>query len=167
MSDGDPTLAVVCGLPGVGKTTVSGAIADRIDGRLLRTDVVRKEIIDDPEYDDEEERLVYGAVFDRAESALQAGENAVLDGTFRRPRQRDRARSIADDTGARLRLVRVTCDDEVVRERIRKRTDDESDADYETYALYRDLFEPLERDHDVVDNSGAVERTRRHVADLF
>ncbi|PSQ47007.1 kinase, partial [Halobacteriales archaeon SW_6_65_15] len=65
-----PQLIVVCGLPGVGKTTVAEAIAERVDGRLLRTDVIRKEIISDPDYTAEESRMVYGELFERARQTV-------------------------------------------------------------------------------------------------
>jgi shikimate kinase len=35
-------IIVVCGLPGVGKSTVARAIADAVDGEVLRTDVIRQ-----------------------------------------------------------------------------------------------------------------------------
>ena len=42
-----PTLVVVCGLPGVGKSTVAGVVSDRLEASRLRTDVVRKELFDE------------------------------------------------------------------------------------------------------------------------
>jgi hypothetical protein len=53
-------LVVVCGLPGVGKTTVAGMVADRFGAETLRTDVVREELIAEPTYTDEERDAVYG-----------------------------------------------------------------------------------------------------------
>ncbi|MFC4550111.1 MULTISPECIES: AAA family ATPase [Halorussus] len=162
-----PTAVVVCGLPGVGKTTVAEAVADRVGGRLLRTDVVRKEILADPEYTDEESRIVYDAVFERAEATLESGRSAVLDGTFKAADLRERARTLADATGAAFRLVRVECDKSDVRERIAAREDDASDADFAVHAQFREEFEPLARDHVTVDNSRGIAETRRQVADHF
>ena len=39
---------VVRGLPGVGKSTVAGTVSDRLEACRLRTDVVNKELFDDP-----------------------------------------------------------------------------------------------------------------------
>jgi predicted kinase len=158
---------VVCGLPGVGKTTVSERVAGHLDGRLLRTDVVRKELFDDPDYTDQEERRVYGELLDRARASLRRGESVVLDGTFYAARYRDRAASVADAVGVDARFVRVDCEARVVRDRIAAREDDESDGGVEVFELYRDLFEPLERDHVTVDNGGSLAATRRQVDRQF
>ncbi|NIS34441.1 MAG: AAA family ATPase, partial [Actinobacteria bacterium] len=86
-----------CGLPGVGKSTVSKAIAEAVDGEVLRTDVVRQEIVENPVYTAEEKRRVYEELFDRARDHLQGGRTVVLDGTYRRRTYRDRARELAAD----------------------------------------------------------------------
>ncbi|RBI63768.1 kinase [halophilic archaeon] len=162
-----PTLVAVCGLPGVGKTTVAERVAERVDGRLLRTDVVRKDLYPDPEYTEAESRRVYGELFDRARTTLQDGGSVVLDATFRRERDRERARSLAATTDAGFSLVRVECGEAGVRQRIAEREDDESDADFEVYATYRERFDPISVDHVTVDNSGTLEATYRQVDDRF
>ncbi|MFB6373868.1 MAG: iron-sulfur cluster assembly protein, partial [Bradymonadaceae bacterium] len=43
-------LAVASGKGGVGKSTVARAIAEAVDGEVLRTDVIRQEIVDNPVY---------------------------------------------------------------------------------------------------------------------
>lgn len=160
-------LVVVCGPPGSGKTTVAGMVADRLDARRLRTDVVRKELVADPTYDDAETERTYAAVVDRARDALPSGEDVVLDGTFRERRFRRAAREAAASVGADWTLVRVTCDEEVARRRIAAREDDASDADVAVRELLRESFEPVEGDHVTVDNSGSLERTREQVASQF
>ena len=162
-----PTVVVVCGLPGVGKTTVAESVAERVDGRLLRTDVVRKDLFSDPEYTDEESRTVYDAVFDRARETLEAERAAVLDGTFKEADLRERARSLAESTGAEFRLVKVECDEADVRERISEREDDASDADFGVHELYRESFEAVSLDHVTVDNSAGLEHARRQVVEHF
>lgn len=158
---------VVCGLPGVGKSTVSRAIADAVDGEVLRTDVIRQELVENPVYTAEEKRRVYEALFDRARDHAEAGRDVVLDGTYRRRAYRDRARDLADDLGADFRLVAVECDEDVVERRLGQREDDASEADFEVYREYRDSFEPLDGDHATVDNSGDLAATRRQVQRLF
>lgn len=160
-------LVVVCGLPGVGKTTVAEAVADRVNGTVLRTDVVRKQVFDDPEYTEAESRLVYGELFSRAGDRLQAGEPVVLDGTFKRAGDRERARDVAADCGVAFRLVKVECDEATVRERIAAREDDASDADFEVHRTLREEFDPVEGVHLVVDNSGTEREAREQVADAF
>lgn len=149
-------LVVVCGLPGVGKTTVAERATERVDGELLRTDVVRKDVLPDPEYTDEEQRIVYRELFERGEAIIEGGGNVVLDGTFQDAPDRERARALADGLDVEFRLVKVECDVDVVERRIASRTHDESDADFEIHLMYRDLFDPVADAHAVIDNSGEL-----------
>lgn len=160
-------LVVVCGLPGVGKTTVADGIADRVHGELIRTDVVRKEIFDDPEYTDEETGMVYKEMLERAERTLQRGENVVLDGTFHQMTFRRRARKLAEELDEEFRVVKVECSTDVVKRRIRDRTEDASDADFEIHLLYQDTFDPLSLDYVQVDNSRGLEETQSQLDQYF
>lgn len=159
-------LIVVCGLPGVGKTSVARRITDRTGGTLLRTDVVRKELHPDPSYTADETESVYDELFDRAR-ALAADGPVVLDGTFREARHRSRAKRAAEAVGSEFRLVKVECEEAVVRERIAARTGDESDADFEIHRRLREQFDPVGVDHAVVDNSASRDRTMARVDRLF
>ena len=161
------SLVVVCGPPGVGKSTVAEAIADRTGAGRLRTDVVRRDVAPEPDYTDEERRRVYDELFDRASGALADDRRLVLDWTFQYRETRDRAADVATESGADFELVRVTCDEEAVRERLAERTDDPSDAVFENYRVIRRAFDPVGRDHVTVDNSGSLDRTRAAVRDLF
>lgn len=164
---GERTLAVTCGLPGVGKTTVAEAVADQLDAALYRTDVVRKELLSDPEYTPEETRMVYDELLDRGRRTVEGGRNAVLDGTFFKEGFREQARQTAAAAGVQFRLVKVECAESVVKERIRARTDDESDADFDVYMLHKESFEPVQVPHVTVDNSDGLDATRRQVAEHF
>ena len=152
------TLVVVCGLPGTGKTTVAREITERLDARLLRTDVVRKDLFDDPAYTEAETEAVYAELFDRATAAL-ADESVVLDATFRTEAFRTGAREAARSVDAAFRLVGVECTDEVVRERIHARSDDASDADVAVYEQFRETYDPVQDADLVVDNSGELAAT--------
>lgn len=156
-------LVVVCGLPGVGKTTVAERVARGLDARLLRTDVVRNERFAAPAYTDAETRTVYDALLDRARRSLAAGRSVVLDGTFRDAGDRRRARAVAQDADAGFTIVLVECDESVVASRIASRSGDESDADFAVHTRLREEFDPVELDHVTVRNSGALERTRRRI----
>ncbi|RLM57169.1 AAA family ATPase [Halobellus sp. Atlit-31R] len=153
-------LLVVTGLPGVGKTAVAREIAGRVDGRLIRTDVVRTDCFEDPEYTAHERATVYDEVFARARKTLSDGGAAVLDGTFRKRSDRARAAGLAAELDASLGVVAVECEPSVAEARIAAREGDESDADVEVYREFRERYEPIELPHVTVDNSGAFEATR-------
>lgn len=156
-------LVVVCGLPGVGKTTVSEHLAEREGYDRLRTDVVRKELVDAPTYTAEEDRRVYAELFARARDRVERDGGVVLDATFGRVEYREGAEQVATETGVPFELVKVSCDLPVVRKRIKQREDDASDADFAVHLEHRETFDPIERDHVTVDNSGSVAETRRQV----
>jgi predicted kinase len=158
-----PLLVVCCGLPGVGKSTVSAYIAENRSATRLRTDEVRHDLFENPSYTPDEGRRTYEELFERTREQLNAGVDVVVDGTFKHARERDQAETLAADAGTTLRFVHVTCPPAVVRERIQSRTDDASDADVSVYQKHRDQFEPLERDHVTVDNSGDLTSTHRQV----
>ena len=159
-------LVVVCGLPGVGKTTVAERVAAHVDGRIRRTDVIRKELFDDPEYTDAETEAVYAELLARARDDVEAGDAVVLDATFADARFRADARETAAEAAAEFDLVEVACDEDVVERRIERR-DGISDADFEIHLHFKELFDEIATDHVVVDNSGTEPETFAQVDAAF
>lgn len=160
-------LVVVCGSPGTGKTTVAKWIAERLNARLLRTDLIRDDIVEDPDYTETERERVYESVFNQIEAGLRDGARIVADGTFDRRVYRERARRIALDAEVGFDLVRVTCEPETVECRIELREDDASDATVENYYEIRDEFDPVTGSHLRVDNSGCWGDTERALEGHF
>ncbi|ELY91318.1 hypothetical protein C483_09771 [Natrialba hulunbeirensis JCM 10989] len=157
------TLIVYCGLPGVGKSAASGYTADQIDAERYRTDQVRKQLFPDPSYTPDETDATYDALLERARSALESGSNVVLDATFQSRPYREQAASMAEVLSVDYEFVYVDCDLDVVEQRIEERTDTISDAQFEQHLQLRETFDPIERDHVVVDNSGTLEETYRQI----
>ncbi|WP_178916932.1 AAA family ATPase [Natronomonas gomsonensis] len=151
-----PRLIVFCGLSGVGKSTASKYVAEACSAERYRSDEVRKELFDDPTYDDAETERTYEALLDRAQSELEAGGSVVLDATFSSERYRAAAADLAERTDADCTFVRVTCRDNVVKRRMEARNDTVSDATFETYLQQKERFDSLEREHVEIDNSGSV-----------
>ncbi len=168
-------LVVVCGLPGVGKTTVAERVAEHVDARILRTDVIRKELFPEPTYAEEETEAVYAELLERARDRVAEGESVVLDATFADERFRAAARETADRAADRFALVKVECDESVVKKRIRRR-DGISDADFDVHLHFKELFDRVDAtdavrgtggDVVVVDNSGDEAETRAQVDAVF
>ncbi len=165
--DADPgALVVVCGLPGVGKTTVAERVADHVDGRILRTDVIRKDLFEDPQYTDSETEAVYAELRRRARDCVAEGSAAVLDATFADARFRDDVREMAERIADGFELVEVECEEAVVERRIERR-DGISDADFEIHLHFKELYDRIEADHVVVDNSGDEAETYAQVDRVF
>ena len=133
-------LALVGGLPGTGKTTVAGGLADRVGAVLLSSDRIRKELaginpttsaaadfgagLYRPACTD----AVYRELLRRAEALLSRGESVVLDASWTARRHRDAAADLA--RRAHNELVELECrtSTATAAERIRSRTDTPSDA---------------------------------------
>jgi uncharacterized protein len=107
-------LALVGGLPGTGKTTVGGALADRFGAVLLSSDRVRKELAgidaDRPAtaafgagiYTPERTATTYAELLRRACGLLARGESVVLDASWTSRRLREDAEDLARRTGSDL-----------------------------------------------------------------
>lgn len=159
-------LICVAGLPGCGKSVVARLLAERLDGLLLRTDAIRKELFPRPDYSPEESIRTYAEFYRRAEEGLAAGLVVVMDATFYSRASREQAAAIAQQTGVPLRLLLVTAPEEIVRERIAQRTNDISDADFRVYLEMKAIFEPLTEaeNHTVIDNRDGMQELNGRVA---
>jgi len=97
---GESRLILVGGLPGTGKSTVAGGVADELNAVLLRSDRVRKEDEQrDPRssgagewehglYRPDATRHTYAILLRRARELLAFGENVVLDASWNDADQR-------------------------------------------------------------------------------
>jgi predicted kinase len=139
-------LVLVGGLPGSGKTTIAGRLADSLGAVLLSSDRVRKELAGlAPEahayagyregiYAPAHTERTYAELLRRAGELLGRGESVVLDASWTDGDLRARASRIADDAHAELVPLRCEVAQSVAVERIRTRGRTMSDADPATAA---------------------------------
>lgn len=176
-----PSVIVVRGLSGTGKSTLATALRDRIGFLRLSSDVIRKELAGlDPNarcrtaegtglYTEERTRQTYGAMFQRAEEALQTKRGVILDATFPRRSDRDDARTLAERRGVPFLLVECQCDEAEIRRRLDDRVRHDrgpSDADWSVYLEQRRRTEPfagLEQERLVVETTQPLETQTRAV----
>ncbi|MGX1372660.1 aminoglycoside phosphotransferase family enzyme/predicted kinase [Streptomyces canus] len=161
-------LTVVGGPPGSGKSTLSGALADRLEATLLSSDRLRKELAGiDPEqsaaaaygeglYTAEWTARTYAALLDRAAALLASGESVVLDATWSSTEQRAAARRVAERTSADLVALHCQVPGEVSAARLSTRAPGPSDADLAVAAAIA-AGEPAWPEAVTVDTSGPVE----------
>lgn len=147
-------LILICGLPATGKSTVARRLSKALGAEVLRTDIVRREIIDAPSYTEEEKALIYRVVFLMARYLIKNDVNVIIDGTFYRDSLRKQAQEIARKQGKRFFLVETRCPEDIVLKRLEKRKKNlrsPSDADVDVYYKIKGLFEPIEEDHLIID----------------
>ncbi len=159
-------LILICGLPATGKSTVARHLAKALDAELLRTDIIRKDLIKDPKYTEEEKEQVYGTVFLLADYLIKADVNVIIDGTFYRDSLRNRARKIAKKRGKRFFLIETRCSEDIVLKRLegRKRNiRSPSDADVEVYYKIKGLFEEIQGEHIEIETGWNVRDAVRDV----
>lgn len=149
-------LIIVCGLQGAGKTTVAKEVAEKLKAVLLRTDIIRKSLIKEPKYTVAEMQKIYKEMFIRARKMLQDDKNVVLDATFTKKENRMEAKKIAEETNVDFQIIEVVCSEKVIKKRIEQRSGDDSEANFEVYLKYKNLFEPITEKHIVIDNSGTL-----------
>ncbi|MFG1928627.1 AAA family ATPase [Cryptosporangium sp. NPDC048952] len=150
---GEPRLILVGGLPGVGKSTVAGGLADALGGVLLRSDRLRQETgsavgSGGPVpwrtglYEPGRVAAVYDTLRGRAVDALRHGESVVLDASWADAEQRDAARVVASRAGATLVELRCAAPAALAAERLTRRTGDPSQATPEIAARLAQEFAP-------------------------
>ncbi len=153
-----PTIIVVSGLPGTGKTYFSRRLAERLPFLILESDVLRKQLFPAPTYSADESAYLFRTVYQLIEELLKKGIPVILDATNLEERHRERLYNITEKLDARLILVSVRAPPELVEKRLKKRMEsknvqDNSDADWEVYQKMKATAENIKRHHFTVDTS--------------
>ena len=140
---GSDVLLITCGLPGTWKTETSEEIA-RIKGYpILRSDLIRLEVMKGQDVFDEKvasdmskRTLVYDETFRRADEALDKGDSVIIDATFVTQSLRRRAAEVAARHSKTFVILETHCPQEVAIARILNRTKE----DYESNALTEQAY---------------------------
>ena len=151
---GTDILLITCGLPGTFKTETSEEIARLKGYPIVRTDLIRKEVLKGEDIFDEKmasnmdkRMLVYEETFKQADELLEKGDSAIIDATFVSQSLRRQAAAIANKYGKTLVILQTNCPQEVAITRILKRTKEnyESNAlDEKAYLNNKKKFEEID-----------------------
>jgi len=154
---GSEFLLIACGLPGTWKTETTEEVA-RIKGYpLLRSDLIRLEVLKNEDIFDEKvagdmdkRMMVYDEMFRQADEALNDSDGVILDATFVTQQLRKRAAAIAAQHQITFFILQTDCPQEVSIKRILKRTKDEYVSNALTEQAYLDnkkKFEKVDLNH--------------------
>ncbi len=156
------SMLISVGLPGSWKSPVTEEIA-RVKGfQILRSDMIRLEVLKDRDIfdnkvasDPDNRRRVYEELFRRAEAALQTeSEGLILDATFFTQELRLRAAELAEKAHRTFVIAECVCTEERSIQRILKRTKE----NYESNALTREAYQNNKVLFQIVDIAGMKKR---------
>lgn len=137
------TLLIACGLPGTYKTETTEEVSKLKGYPILRTDLIRREVLKDVDIFDEKvannyeiRKRVYDEMFKRAEETLQKDNGVILDATFVTQELRRRAAGIAAAQNKTFLVLQTNCSKDASINRILKRTKE----NYESNALTEQAY---------------------------
>jgi hypothetical protein len=151
---GPEAVLISCGLPASYKTETTEVIA-RLKGYVvLRTDMIRLEVLKHEDIFDEKvaadmdkRRLVYDEMFRMAGELAGKGNGIILDATFVRQSLRRRAAEVAARHGKLFVIQQTQCPQEVSLRRISQRTKE----NYESNALTEQAYLNNKQKFEAVD----------------
>ena len=160
-------IVLICGLPGVGKTTIAKNLAPLIDAVILSSDKIRKELIPNPTYTKEERKLIYDVMVLIAVYLQNSGTNIILDATFNKEDSRNKVKQRIRVPRDEFFIIECVCPENIIFSRIKNRKEDYSDADISVYKKMKKIYEPVKVDHITVDTSLNTADNVKNIATLL
>jgi hypothetical protein len=173
-----PTLWVMCGMPGTGKSTFARQLNEIFNIVLLRSDEARKELpgysgsvpFGTGIYRSEMRGHIYSRLLSMAQEELKNGRSVILDATFSRQKWREEALRLAQDLDANILFFECVSSPATIRERLGRRRQGESggsDARVEHLPGLTDEFENLNElspeQHARIDTEEDIEANLRTI----
>jgi hypothetical protein len=153
-----PTLILITGLMGTGKSALGRRLAPRLGAEIIRSDVLRKEMLrinpterhpdafGEGIYNDDVSRQTYDKALDTAREKLRAGQSVIIDASFKRRAERMKACEAAKNMGCPFFIIECRCPDAVAKERLERRTLNRAEASDGRW----DIFEAQKKDFDAI-----------------
>jgi predicted kinase len=145
---------IACGLPGTWKTETTEEVHKIKGGKLLRTDLIRLEVLKgqdifDPKVagDAKKRNAVYDVMFEMADDAFKSDKNVILDATFVTQALRLQAAAVAAKHKATFIILQTDCPKEVSITRILARDKE----NYVSNALTEEAYIANQKKFEAVD----------------
>jgi hypothetical protein len=177
-----PALILTAGLMGSGKSYQACALAARLGAEIIRTDLLRKELFNikylDRRYEDfgqgiysdDTSRLVYDKVYDLAGQKIKQGKAVIIDASFKKRVERQKAMQLAQKFGVHFYILECTCSDEIVKNRLEKRIQENDNASDGRWELFQEQKNDFDAINEVaancyfkIDTSANPEITRQEI----
>jgi aminoglycoside phosphotransferase family enzyme/predicted kinase len=172
-----PTIILMTGLMGTGKSVLAERLAPLLGAEILRTDVIRKNLLDIPSaehhfeefgegiYSKEMTEKTYGEALKTAEAIIEKGGAVIVDASFKKRAERNNFSSLADTTGADFFIIECTCPEDTIKSRLKRRLlnkEEVSDGRWEIFQAQKKDFDMIGEAspgvHIIIDTSKAPER---------
>jgi len=166
----NPKLIIMRGLSASGKSTVSQQLVDGLGVIRIRSDVERKRLfmvnlssttftgaelksdmasdraseIDKGMYSAQASQQTYERLLELATQIISAGYSVIVDAAFLKPQQRKPFQQLAEDLSERYIILEITAPADILRQRIKMRKNDVSDADLSVLEHQLSNWQPLE-----------------------
>ena len=148
------TVVIACGLPASYKTETTEVIAKIKGYKIIRTDLIRLEVLKNEDIFDEKvasdmkkRELVYNEIFSLADELVAKGEGIILDATFITQELRRRAAEVAARHNKIFVIQQTQCPQEISFKRISKRTKENYESNALTIQSYinnKKKFQPVD-----------------------
>ena len=148
------TVVIACGLPPSYKTETTEVIAKIKGYKIIRTDLIRLEVLKNEDIFDEKvasdmkkRELVYNEIFSLADELVAKGEGIILDATFITQKLRRRAAEVAARHNKTFVIQETQCPQEISFKRISKRTKENYESNALTIKAYmnnKKKFQPVD-----------------------
>ena len=147
---------IACGLPATNKTETTEVVARMKDYEILRTDLIRRDVLKGEDIFDEKvasnmdkRNLVYDRMFSMAGELASQGKGVILDATFINQSLRRRAAEVAVKNRKTFIVQQTQCPQEYSLNKISKRTRNNYESNALTEQAYlnnKEKFEPVDLD---------------------
>jgi predicted kinase len=105
-----PTLFLLYGYPGSGKTYVARQLGEELGAAHVQADRIRYELFEEPRYDTQENQLVTQLMNYMTEEFLKVGTSVIYDTNALRQGQRKALRDLAHKSRANVVLIWIQVD---------------------------------------------------------
>jgi aminoglycoside phosphotransferase family enzyme/predicted kinase len=162
----EPSLIVMCGLSGSGKSWLAREISQYGDFTVIRSDVIRKQLAKTKNaksaygkgiYTKEFTEKTYVEMLKQARIFLRKWKSVILDATFSSKNNRQLAEKLANVFSAPFAIAYCTAPENIMLKRLRGRRGDISDADVAIYRQQKKHFQtPAGKNVVKIDTSNVV-----------